>query len=181
MHTKKIIITGGPGCGKSSIIAELEKRGYHVAHEKAREVIQEQMHLGSDKVPWADILGFSSLVVDKIASFPYTETLYFMDRSSLDVEGYLRNGEIKYDKNDFVSVHKSMNYNNKVFFAPFWKEIYITDEERKETEAESIQISAFIKSVYIEYGFELIDIPKLTVEKRTDFILSELSLSLSII
>jgi predicted ATPase len=181
MNTEKIIITGGPGCGKSSIIAELEKRGYPVAHEKAREVIQEQIQLGSNKVPWDDILGFSRLVVDKIVSFPYSEKLYFMDRSSLDVEGYLRNGNVEYDKNDFASVHKSMTYNKKVFFAPFWKEIYTTDEERKETDEEALQISAFIKSVYIEYGFELIDIPKLTIEKRTDFILSELSLPLSII
>ena len=181
MILQKIIITGGPGGGKSSIIAQLEKRGYSIVHEKAREVIQEQIKLDSNKVPWDDILGFSRLVVDKIASFPYTEKLYFLDRSSLDVEGYLRYGAVEYDKKEFESIHNSMSYNNKVFFTPFWKEIYTTDEERKETDEEAFQISAFIKSVYIEYGFELIDIPKLTIEKRTDFILSELSLPLSII
>ena len=39
MITKKIVITGGPGTGKSSIINELTKRGYTCYEEISRQVI----------------------------------------------------------------------------------------------------------------------------------------------
>lgn len=38
---KKIVLTGGPCCGKTTLIEELNKRGYPVLHETAREVLNE--------------------------------------------------------------------------------------------------------------------------------------------
>ena len=37
----KIVISGGPGTGKSSIIDELSKKGYKIFEESSREIIKK--------------------------------------------------------------------------------------------------------------------------------------------
>ena len=41
MRNKKVVITGGPGSGKTEIIKELEKRGYYVKHEVVRTLYKK--------------------------------------------------------------------------------------------------------------------------------------------
>ena len=41
INTKKILITGGPGAGKTSIINELEKRNFNCEHEIVRSLTIE--------------------------------------------------------------------------------------------------------------------------------------------
>jgi hypothetical protein len=40
---RKYVVTGGPGFGKTSIINELERRGYNSVHEISRSIIKEQL------------------------------------------------------------------------------------------------------------------------------------------
>ena len=61
----KIVITGGPGFGKSSLIFELEKRGYYSQHEISRNIIKEQLESGGDILPWKNLSTFSRLVFEK--------------------------------------------------------------------------------------------------------------------
>ena len=35
------VITGGPGSGKTTVLAELERQGFRCAPEVARQIIQE--------------------------------------------------------------------------------------------------------------------------------------------
>ena len=46
----KIVITGGPGTGKTSIINKLESLGHHVFHESSREIIRKYKKLGHDQL-----------------------------------------------------------------------------------------------------------------------------------
>lgn len=171
----RIIITGGPGFGKTSIISELASRGYSVSHEKAREVIKEQMDLGSDFLPWLDVSSFSKYVVEKIMTEKLNDgSLMFFDRGIPDVLGYLKNALIDFDELFYTEGVKKMNYAKKVFFVPPWESIYVTDNQRKETYQQALSISNHIKGVYIELGYQLVDIPIGSVEFRTDFIISEL-------
>ena len=41
INTKKILITGGPGSGKTSIIDELEKKNFNCEHEIVRSLTIE--------------------------------------------------------------------------------------------------------------------------------------------
>ncbi|WP_028562347.1 ATP/GTP-binding protein [Paenibacillus pinihumi] len=47
-----IVITGGPGCGKTTLLNELQKNGYNYVPEVARKIIQTQVSSGGDALPW---------------------------------------------------------------------------------------------------------------------------------
>jgi len=98
--------------------------------------------------------------------------IVFFDRGIPSVHAYM-----KYFKTDFPSIflEKSKQYKyTKVFeFLP-WKNIYTSDNERYETFEESVAISTFIKEAYISLGYEIINVPFLTLKDRCNFILENL-------
>ena len=49
-----VVLSGGPGMGKTTVLAELERRGFRCAAEVARQIIQEQVRDGGDALPWGD-------------------------------------------------------------------------------------------------------------------------------
>ncbi|HIX54222.1 MAG TPA: ATP-binding protein [Candidatus Sphingobacterium stercoripullorum] len=49
---KLMVITGGPGVGKSTLINVLEKQGYFVLMEETGRIIQEQMQTDGEGLPW---------------------------------------------------------------------------------------------------------------------------------
>jgi predicted ATPase len=176
MPKNKIIITGGPGSGKTSLIYQLKQLGHFVVEEKARLLIKDQMALQSNKLPWQDVLGFSMLLVEKILEDRQIAPFYFMDRGIPDIEGYLNHAKLTYDNAIFDQAIEAMSYNSLVFFAPFWSEIYIQDQERKESPEEAEKIANSIKEVYQNRGFELVILPYLSVNQRVKFVLEQLKL-----
>ena len=61
-----------------------------------------------------------------------------------------------------------------VFLAPAWRKIYITDDERKQDYAEAERTTELMKAVYEECGYEVVELPKASPEKRAEFILQHL-------
>ena len=53
-HRLPVVISGCSGGGKSSILAELGRRGYHVIPEAGRQIVREQLFIGSDGLPWQE-------------------------------------------------------------------------------------------------------------------------------
>ncbi len=49
---KRYVITGGPCCGKTTLINELQGRGFSVLEEVARKVIEERKHIPADREEW---------------------------------------------------------------------------------------------------------------------------------
>lgn len=48
------VITGGPGSGKSTLIDELAKHGIRGMPEAGRSIIQDQVAIGGEALPWSD-------------------------------------------------------------------------------------------------------------------------------
>ena len=46
----KCVITGGPGCGKTSVLEALKKMGYEIVPEGARQIIEEQQQKPKRKI-----------------------------------------------------------------------------------------------------------------------------------
>lgn len=173
---QKIIITGAPGTGKTSIIKELQNRGFKCYDEVARSVIKQEIDK-SEFLPWMDVIGFSKKVIEASqinindsAAYPTS----FFDRGLPDTVAYLRVSNIEHDLG-IGELLPSINYCKKVFITPFWADIYTTDSERRESESQAKKIEEALISTYQDYGFEIVNIEIGSIEDRTQFVLDVLS------
>ncbi len=53
------VVTGGPSAGKTSLITELARRGFHTIPESGRAIIREETQSGGDALPWADRMAYA--------------------------------------------------------------------------------------------------------------------------
>ena len=173
---KKIVITGAPSTGKTTIINALKKKDHYCAEEISRELIAEQISIGGNILPWKDQIAFEN----KIAHRRYKQYLdspenciCFFDRSSVDCIAYLNNNKLE-STSQINQIIKNCIFNKTVFYTPIWEEIYKNDSERQESFDQSIRIDKYLKDSYIKFGYTIIEIPKTTLDKRIDFILSQI-------
>ncbi len=181
---KKIVITGGPGTGKTSIIKELNKRNYFCFHEVIRELTLEAKNDGSlqdlSTNPIAkvnDSLSFNlKLLNGRIQQYKDSNTLenkmVFFDRGIADVLGYMDYFKQPYDQY-FIDACERNKY-SKIFILPPWKNIYISDNERFESYEEAVEIHYALKKIYEFLGYEIMEVPFGTIEERTDYIIESL-------
>ncbi len=67
------VITGGPGSGKRTLIQALAERGVCTMPEAGRAIIQDQVAIGGEAVPWSDRNAFAELkAVAKLQVFNYS-------------------------------------------------------------------------------------------------------------
>ena len=173
---QKYIISGAPGTGKTTIINALKKKDYYCAEEISRELITEQISIGGNILPWKDQIAFEN----KIAQKRYKQYLdspenciCFFDRSSVDCIAYLNNNKLE-STSQINQIIKNCIFNKTVFYTPIWEEIYKNDSERQESFDQSIKIDKHLKDSYIKFGYTIIEIPKTTLDKRVNFILSQI-------
>ncbi|WP_298526210.1 ATP-binding protein [uncultured Christiangramia sp.] len=177
MKTMKIVITGGPGTGKSSIIHELEAKGENCIHEISRQVTLEAQRDGIDQLFLEQPLLFSEKLLEgrlnqfKEASNSSANRI-FLDRGLPDVVAYMDYFNTVYPE-IFNATCEEHAY-DKVFILPPWMEIYKSDNERYETYEEAVRISEYLYDTYRRFGYSPIEIPKLSVAERTKFILNQL-------
>lgn len=171
------IITGGPGSGKTTMLEELKERGFFTVDEVARQIIKEQHSIGGDAIHGKNQLKFLELMlsrsIDTFMQVTEKEKSVFFDRGIPELIGYCH--LIKYEVPKYLcDAIKLYHYNNTVFLAPPWQEIYQHDTERKQTWEEAIETYNCVKNAYDELGYNLIEIPKSTVTERVSFILDQL-------
>lgn len=169
-HSNRYIITGGPGSGKSSLLSALINRNYKGFEEISRVIIREQHEMGGDMVPWQNLVGFADLCYDRMSSQLDecdANCICFYDRGLPDIIAYVRRGGLNVPEKYF---EKAKAYNNTVFLAPPWEEIFVNDDERPESFGDATEIYKFLKSTYQELGFEIVELPKTSIEDRLAFI-----------
>lgn len=177
MKKQKIVITGGPGTGKSSIIRQLEKHGHECLHEISRQVTLEAQKQGIDQLFLEKPLLFSEKLLEgrKIQhreADMISATTVFIDRGIPDVLAYMNYFKTEYSPyfRDECLAHSY----DKVFFLPPWEEIYQSDNERYESFKEACLISKHLFETYQTYGYTPIKVPELSVKDRISFILNQI-------
>jgi predicted ATPase len=174
LRGQRIVITGGPGFGKTSIIEELETRNYTCFHEVSRKIIKEQLENGGDILPWKDLAAFSNILFEsRIQQFNQiiTNNFAFFDRGIPDIIAYMLKDDLMIP-NTFLSKTKECKYYSTVFIVPPWEEIYRNDGQRMEDFKTAAQLHEIISSTYTKLGYEIVVLPKVSVKERADFILN---------
>jgi predicted ATPase len=173
------VIAGSTGSGKSTLLDALKKRGYRCFEEVARLIIKEEMAKDGDALPWANVSSFKRKILRKsIESYKRAlqspNQITFFDRDVLDLVAYDRLTNTQ-SSEELLKAVDDLLYNNHVFMLPPWQEIYRTDLERRQTFEEAKQGYNNLVKVYQEYGRKLIEVPKVPVKERADFILEKIS------
>jgi predicted ATPase len=175
---KKIkVIIGGPGTGKTSIIDELKARGYCCYPEISREVTMEAKKQGIDQLFLEQPLLFSELLLEgrknqylKALNEPHE--VVFIDRGIPDVLAYMHYIGDSYPS--FFDAACRENIYSEVYILPPWKEIYVSDEARYENYEQSELIHNHLVETYTKYGYNLIEVPKDSLDNRILFILDKI-------
>src|SRR5580704_19697438 len=88
------VITGGPGSGKSTLVDALAGHGLCTMPEAGRAIIEDQVAIGGNALPWSDRQAFAELMLSwEMRSYRAALNLsgrVIFDRGIPDVAGYLR-------------------------------------------------------------------------------------------
>lgn len=186
MSAKRIVITGGPSTGKTSVIEELERTGHLCLHEVIRAMTLQEKTEGENVtmvtnpiISVSDPMQFNLKVLNaRIAQFndaiKAKSEIVFFDRGIPDVLAYMDCFAQSYDSL-FKNACDIMRYDH-VFLMPPWAEIHVNDNERFESFEESLRIYDCLKTSYENFSYEVIIVPKGSVSKRIDFIMNHLKM-----
>ncbi len=175
------VITGGPGSGKTTVLAELMRLGHRCIPEDARAVIQEQVASGGRALPWADAPRFAALLMERsIATYRAkaaerqtangAQAPIYFDRgigdafTCADLIGHTLSDPL-------IEQAKRHRYRDPVFLAPWWSEIYTTDSERRQDREEAEHTEHAIVKTYTELGYRIVRLPLIRPAERAEFIL----------
>ncbi len=167
-----IIVTGGPGAGKTTLIQALSERGFATFQESSRELIEQQSKLKDGILPWDNMSGFTALCLEIMSeqkSIASQHSIAFLDRAIPDICGYLKGAGIEPDEN---YIQASKGYFNKVFVCRPHKEIYVQDDVRPYPFEEAVNIHCGLVETYQQLGYECIDVPFMEIEERVEFVLN---------
>ena len=177
MNLERIVITGGPSTGKTSVIEKIEREGFFCFSEISREITLEARQQGIPQLFVSDPLLFSERIIEgRIRQFQAAnevgKPIVFYDRGIPDVLAYMDCFGQPYG-NHFIESCINYKYDH-VFLLPPWKEIHESDNERYENFEEAERIHTFLEKAYTRYGYNIINVPKETVEGRVTFIHNKL-------
>jgi predicted ATPase len=169
-----ILISGCSGGGKSSLLAELQRRGHHVVEEPGRRIVAKQVAEGGNALPWDNLAAFATKAIElSRADRIDAESrfgLVFFDRGLIDAACALENATSV----PALQTVCTERYNQTVFVTPPWPEIYVTDSERKHGFDAAVAESDRLLLAFAKLNYDTVILPFVGVSERADFILSKL-------
>jgi len=165
----RFVLTGGPGAGKTTLVEHLSSMGFATVREAARDIITEQVRLGSDVLPWKDTISFQRhvLALQLTREAEIDSEMAFLDRGTPDGLAYIRH----YGHTPFPEILDSARDRYTVAFLLDLVDARNIDPLREESRATAARIHAFIRQVYSELGYGIIEVPVLPVPERAEFVI----------
>jgi predicted ATPase len=170
---ERYVLAGGPGSGKTTLLMALRELGYRTVGDSARALIAARLREGKSPRPEPEtfarqILEMEILDYEKSRS---DSGPVFHERSVVDALGGLR-GLGAMTKTEAQSYLDRFPYHERVLLFPPWPEIYVTDTERDQTYDESVRVYERSQSFYEDCGYRTVEVPRLDVDGRVEFVRS---------
>jgi len=171
----RFILTGAPGCGKTTLLRAMGARGYSIVNEAATAVIAKAQAQGDDE-PWTR-RGF----IDEILKVQQHQEVYsphllrgpqIFDRSpvcTLALNTYLGYPASAHLSAEIKRITREQVYAHRVFFVANLGFIRPTPA-RKITFQASLKFQQVHADTYRRLGYELIDVPRASVADRVSLI-----------
>ena len=173
---RHVILSGCSGGGKSTLLAELARRGFPVVPEPGRRIVAQEKPGHGSALPWVDPEAFARRAIemaleDRRGLRGVTGWLFF-DRGLIDAAVALEHaagtplGETLGGRGRF---------HQQVFLTPPWPEIYRTDDARRHDMQDAIDEYHRLVDAFGRLGYDTIVLPRTDVEARADFVLAHLA------
>lgn len=171
-----VVISGCSGGGKSTLLAELARRGHAVVEEPGRRVVEQEVASGGQALPWVDLAAFARRALDMAmkdrAAAMHTPGWVFFDRGLIDAAAALEHASGEAAVERLAALPR---YHRRVFLTPPWPAIYQTDEGRRHNLQAAIEEYERLLSLYNTLGYEVVILPRCAVEERTRYLLTVLN------
>jgi predicted ATPase len=165
--------------GTSTLLDVLQSRGIRGVVEPARPILAEQRRLLADGVPEKNPRLFVELMLSQMLStyrqHEASGAPVLFDRGVPDVLAYAALFGFEFPVGENAA--RLYRYNARVFITPPWEEIYCNDDERKAPYSLACRFDNDLRAIYNRFGYSLVVLPFVSVERRADFILERLSFS----
>ncbi len=175
----KVIIAGGPGSGKSTLIAALEARGHACAGEAGRAILMHQTAIDGPAQHSRDAALYAELMLSwEMRTYDLmrdTAGPVFFDRGVPELTGYFELMGLAIPDH-FRRAAALFRYHATVFVAPPWREIYRQDAQRRQDFDEAVRSHAALAKAYRDAGYQMVDLPRASPAARADFVLDMLAL-----
>lgn len=169
----RCVITGGVGSGKTTIVNALrEDRRIWIGDEKAIDIVKEQLASGGSLLPWIKPSEFwkpiTQIRINLFETCPIHTYCCIFDRGIPDPIGFLKLEGIN-PPDELIFASMKYRY-DIIFWTPPWKEIYVNTPERPQTWNEAESLGILLRQAYESIGYKTVEIPKGSVEYRSNFI-----------
>jgi predicted ATPase len=170
------VISGCSGGGKSTLLTELDRRGYATVEEPGRRIVREELERDGSVLPWKDLEAFLlralALAFEDRAEARHHDGWVFFDRGLVDAAAGLERATGKPAR---AWLSASDRYHRRAFLTPPWPEIYVADQERRQDLIEAIAEYDHLLKVFPALGYHVTLLPKVGVTERADFVLHTLA------
>ena len=177
IRMSRIVITGAPGTGKTTLLLALLARGYTIVGDTARTIIQDRRRRGLSPRPDPHEFAREVLRMD-IENFVHHAASpgpVFFERGVLDALCLL-DGVTPLNENELSTWLARYRYLPKVFVLPPWKAIYVNDDERDHTFEHAELVNRMVQEWYLRCGYQILELPMVSVEERCTFVLQALAI-----
>jgi predicted ATPase len=173
--TRRFIVTGAPGVGKTAIIRQLELDGFCVVEEAATDVIAAAQARGTPQ-PWThpsfiDVV--TTLQRDRQIRASYQpDAVQFHDRCAVCTAAlatYLGHPVSPFLATELERIKKEAIYQDRVFFVRNLGFITPTEARRISFE-ETVRFEKIHEKTYRDFGFELVSIEPGSLGERVSVI-----------